>query len=128
MENNIHAAAISDSGGTGNALVFLHGFCESKEIWSDFTKQLLQEYRVVLLDLPGYGENTAPREKYSIDNNADFVREVLQYLNINKCILIGHSMGGYTAMAFAEKYPELLSGVVMFHSSALPDTEEKKEI
>ena len=127
MENKINASAISDLGGTGKALVFLHGFCESKEIWSDFTKQLLPEYRVVLLDLPGYGENNAPREKYSIDNNADFVREVLQYLNIDKCILIGHSMGGYTAMSFAEKYPELLSGVVLFHSSALPDTEEKKE-
>jgi pimeloyl-ACP methyl ester carboxylesterase len=127
MENNINTLAISDSGGTGKALVFLHGFCENKELWPEFTKSLRPHYRVILLDLPGYGENTAPRENYSMDNNAEYVREALASLNIGKCILIGHSMGGYTAMAFAEKYPELLLGVVLFHSSALPDTNEKKD-
>lgn len=125
--NTYNPAAIFDSGGNNKPLVFLHGFCENKEIWHAFTKPLEQEYRVVLLDLPGHGSNTAPHEKYSMNNNADFVRDALQSLHINQCVLIGHSMGGYTAMAMAEKYPELLLGVVMFHSSALPDTEEKKE-
>ncbi|KAA5539504.1 alpha/beta fold hydrolase [Adhaeribacter rhizoryzae] len=127
MEDRINASTIIDSGGNGKVLVFLHGFLESKELWLEYTKPLQQDYRVILLDLPGHGNNTYQPEKYSMDNNAAFVREALQSLNINQCILIGHSMGGYTAMAFAEKYPELLSGVVMFHSSALPDTDEKKE-
>ncbi|GEO05316.1 alpha/beta hydrolase [Adhaeribacter aerolatus] len=127
MEDKISASTIIDSGGNDKVLVFLHGFLESKEIWLEYTKPLQQDYRVILLDLPGHGENNAPREKYSMDDNAAFVQQALQSLNIKQCILIGHSMGGYTAMAFAERYPELLSGVVMFHSSALPDTEEKKE-
>jgi pimeloyl-ACP methyl ester carboxylesterase len=127
MAQEINKAAISDSGGAGKILVFLHGFCESKAIWPDFTKPLAPEYRLVFLDLPGHGENTAPHEAYSMEHNADFVREALESLQINKCVLIGHSMGGYTAMAFAEKYLDLLSGVVLFHSSALPDTAEKKE-
>ncbi|MGV3589732.1 MAG: alpha/beta fold hydrolase [Adhaeribacter sp.] len=127
MEDKINSSTIIDSGGNGKVLIFLHGFLESKEIWLEYTKPLQQDYRVILLDLPGHGENTAAVAEYSMDNNAAFVREALQSLNIKQCILIGHSMGGYTAMAFAEKYPELLSGVVMFHSSALPDTDEKKE-
>ena len=127
MQNNIQASTIIDSGGNGKVLVFLHGFCESKEVWLDFVKPLPQQYRVILLDLPGHGNNTAPVEEYSMESGANYVQEVLQMLGIQQCVLIGHSMGGYTAMALAEKYPTLLNGVVLFHSSALPDTDEKKK-
>lgn len=127
MNNNYSNSTISDSGGNGPVLVFLHGFLESKGIWTDFVQSLQVRYRVVLLDLPGHGRNTAPRESYSMEAAAGYIRETLQALNINKCTLVGHSMGGYVAMALAEKYPELLAGLVLFHSSALPDTDEKKE-
>jgi len=127
MKHDNHNPAVSDSGGDGKVLVFLHGFMESKELWEDFVKPLQPQYRLILLDLPGHGANTAPRENYSLESSAEYVRQTLQTLQVNKFLLIGHSMGGYLAMAFAEKYPELLSGVVLFHSSALPDTEEKKE-
>jgi pimeloyl-ACP methyl ester carboxylesterase len=120
-------AAVSDSGGTGRPLVFLHGFCESKEIWRDYVSPLAADYRVILIDLPGFGSNDAPQENYSMESGAHYVQQVLRGLQADKCLLIGHSMGGYVALALAEQYPQLLAGLALFHSSALPDSEEKKD-
>lgn len=127
MTTQDHNPALSDTGGNNPVLVFLHGFLESKEIWPNFVQPLQSQFRVILIDLPGHGHNTARRKNYSLEAAATYVRETLQDLNITKCTLVGHSMGGYVAMALAEKYPEILSGIVLFHSSALPDTDEKKE-
>ena len=113
--------------GSGEALVFLHGFCESKEVWAEFVKPLQQKFRTIALDLPGFGDNTSSTPDLSMEGMADFVKQQLEQLSVKKCILIGHSMGGYVSMAFAERYSHLLSGLCLFHSSALPDTEEKKD-
>jgi len=113
--------------GSGEILVFLHGFCESRQVWAEFIKPLQQQFRTVALDLPGHGSNTQNNAGYSMAGMADDVKRQLDELEIKKCILIGHSMGGYVSMAFADKYESMLSGLCLFHSSALPDTEEKKE-
>lgn len=123
MTNN---ATYTDSG-SGDALVFLHGFCESKEVWTDFVKPLTQKFRIITLDLPGFGANTNQEANFSMEFMADAVQKQLDAIGVKKCILIGHSMGGYVSMAFAEKYSTTLTGLCLFHSSALPDTEEKKE-
>jgi pimeloyl-ACP methyl ester carboxylesterase len=115
------------SAGSGDTIVFLHGFCESKEVWTEFAKPLQQKFQTVALDLPGFGENTSGIADYSMEGMADYVKEKLEELGIKKCILVGHSMGGYVSMAFAEKYATMLSGLCLFHSSALPDTDEKKD-
>ncbi|MCC9167798.1 alpha/beta fold hydrolase [Pontibacter harenae] len=113
--------------GAGNVLVFLHGFCESKQLWEEFTKPLQHKYRTIALDLPGFGDNTESVASYSMESMAEAVKMQLDELGVKKCIMIGHSMGGYVTMAFAEKYGSMLHGICLFHSSALPDTEEKKE-
>ena len=113
--------------GSGDTLVFLHGFAESKQLWTDFKKPLQQKFRTIALDLPGFGNNTAEVADYSMETMADYVKQQLDKLGVKKCILIGHSMGGYVSMAFAEKYGSMLNGLCLFHSSALPDTDEKKD-
>ena len=113
--------------GSGDALVFLHGFCESKEVWTDFVKPLTQKFHIITLDLPGFGDNANLSGDFSMEHMAENVKQQLDALGIRKCILIGHSMGGYVSMAFAELYGNMLNGLCLFHSSALPDTEEKKE-
>ncbi len=113
--------------GTGDTLVFLHGFAESKQLWTDFKKPLQQKTRTIAFDLPGFGNNTGNVADYSMDAMANYVKQQLDKLGVKKCILIGHSMGGYVSMAFAEKYGNMLNGLCLFHSSALPDTDEKKE-
>jgi pimeloyl-ACP methyl ester carboxylesterase len=112
---------------SNGTLVFLHGFCESKEIWAEFTKPLENKFKIIALDLPGFGENIQHIEDYSMESMADYVKQKLDELQVKKCVLIGHSMGGYVSMAFAEKYGQMLNGLCLFHSSALPDTDEKKE-
>ena len=113
--------------GSGDVLVFLHGFCESKQVWADFMKPLQQQFRTIALDLPGHGDNAQNISNYSMESMAEDVKRRLEELDVKKCILVGHSMGGYVSVAFAEKYGHMLSGLCLFHSSALPDTEEKKE-
>ncbi len=113
--------------GAGEVLVFLHGFCESKQVWEAFMEPLQQQFRTIALDLPGHGDNTLHSPDLSMEGMADDVKQQLDSLNVKRCILVGHSMGGYVSLAFAARYGSMLQGLCLFHSSALPDTDEKKE-
>lgn len=111
----------------GRCIVFLHGFLESLEIWEDYSKMLSKRYRVICIDLPGHGKSENIGYVHTMELMADCVKEVLHSLQITKCVMIGHSMGGYVALAFAEKYERNLRGFALFHSHAAPDSEEKKK-
>lgn len=103
-------------------VVFLHGFGEDASIWESFIKLLPQEYAYFS---PDYASLTNCK---SIESYTDWLIDFLQKNNIKKCVLIGHSMGGYIALTFAEKFPEMILGLGLFHSSAYADNEERKEI
>ncbi len=111
--------------GKGFPLVFIHGFCEDSLIWKDFVQPFLPFYQVITIDLPGFGQSDVQPE-HRIETYREAVKTVLTTLNIQQCILIGHSMGGYTALAFAEKYPEYLQGFALFHSHPFADSDSKK--
>lgn len=113
--------------GQGNTVVLLHGFLESMEIWKKFSKVLSNEFQVISIDLPGHGKSSCIAQTHSMDYMAKSVKAVLEFLKINSCVMIGHSMGGYVTLAFAEKYPEVLKGFGMFHSQAGSDTAEAKK-
>jgi pimeloyl-ACP methyl ester carboxylesterase len=112
--------------GNGAALVFVHGFCESKEMWNDFIESLTVSNRVICLDLPGFGESLLDKESVSMEWFAEEVRRLLLQLNIASFTYIGHSLGGYVGLAYAEKYAATLSGLCLFHSTAYADSEERK--
>ena len=112
--------------GSGDVLVLLHGFMESQKIWGDFAKVLSQKYKVVTFDLPGHGDSECINEIHTMGLMADCIKAGLDYLAIDKCVLIGHSMGGYVALSFAEKFPQMLNGLGLFHSHAYADTDEAK--
>ncbi|MCB0634588.1 MAG: alpha/beta hydrolase [Saprospiraceae bacterium] len=115
-----------NSKGKGPAVVLLHGFCEDSRLWEDFKNDLIEEkYRVICVDLPGFGQSEV-MEHISMAGMAEAVAAVVKGLKLEEIILIGHSMGGYVALAFAERYPELLSGLGLFHSQAREDSDEKK--
>lgn len=113
--------------GKGIPVVLLHGFCETKEIWNETISCLSKTARVIAPDLPGFGDNPALSSSVSIDTMAEDVYDFLQDLEIKEGIVVGHSLGGYISLALAEKYPEWIQGLCLFHSTALADTEEKKE-
>jgi pimeloyl-ACP methyl ester carboxylesterase len=114
-------------GGKGRAIVFLHGFLGSMKIWENLLPTLIKRYKVVLIDLPGHGSTENFGYVHKMDLMAEAVKTVMHDLQLRRYVLIGHSMGGYVSMAFAEKYMDNLRGLVMFHSSAMADSEEKKK-
>lgn len=109
--------------GEGFPIVFIHGFCEDSRIWEDFYAPLA--FQKIIIDIPGFGQSQWI-ENYTLETVADGIKAVLDQLDIPECILIGHSMGGYISLAFANKYPECLKGFGLFHSHPYADTEEKK--
>lgn len=110
--------------GTGFPLVFIHGFCETKAMWFPFVESLTSDYQVICVDLPGYGESPLASVELSLEQVATEVNDHLQQLGIEKAVIIGHSLGGYVALALAELFPKLIAGLGLFHSHALADDPE----
>lgn len=100
-------------------LVLLHGHGIDDSIW-DSVDALVNEYYTVVR--PNISLFTFCK---TVEEYADELHRFLTNATIEKCTLIGHSMGGYIALAFAEKYPEMLEGFGLFHSTAYADDEAK---
>lgn len=113
--------------GTGNAIVLLHGYLESKEIWTQFGMLLSEKFKVIIPDLPGHGESESFAAANTMELMAELVKHILVNENVAKAFIIGHSMGGYAAMAFADLFPDYLSALSLFHSTPFADSEEKKK-
>ncbi len=133
MEQFIMAAGtalrISDTGVAGGkpAIVLLHGYLESIEVWEDFTKLLTPHLRVIAIDLPGHGISEVKGEIHTMEFLADTVHAALEELSVAKYFVCGHSMGGYAALEILCKYPDTLAGIILFHSVAMADSDEKRE-
>lgn len=113
--------------GKGRVVVLLHGFLGSHKIWEKTITNLSKTYRVIAIDLPGHGDTACFGYAHSMDLMAKSVKKVLDNLKIKKCVVIGHSMGGYAALAFADLFPDQLIGLCLYHSSGYPDSAEKKK-
>jgi len=114
--------------GEGQTIVLLHGYIESLNIWGEFAKELSKNYKVIAIDLPGHGNSELINEVHTMELMAEVVNSVLEQENIEKCMLVGHSMGGYVTMQFIEMYPEKLQAACLFHSTPFADDDERKEI
>ena len=112
--------------GKGSAIVLLHGFLENQKMWDVLTPTFIKKYRVITVDLLGHGETECRGYVHAMEDNADIVFAVLQLLKIKKTTLIGHSMGGYVALAFAELYPENVRGLVLLNSTSRADSPERQ--
>ena len=112
--------------GKGTAIVLIHGFLENKTMWNCYIPELSKRNRVITIDLLGHGETECMGYVHSMEDNAEIIHAVLSKLRIRKAILVGHSMGGYVALAFAELYPATVKGLVLQNSSSKADNEERK--
>lgn len=111
--------------GEGIPVVFLHGFALNHTIWNPVVPLLRSEARLILPDLRGHGRSESSDGPYSMDLMAKDVKCMLEKLEIEKAVLVGHSMGGYIAQAFARYYPERLAGLGFVATRFTPDTSEK---
>lgn len=108
-------------------LVLLHGFMENISIWKDLEKNLSKDFTLFKVDLPGHGKSETIAEAHTMELMADEVKKVLDREKIKDFHLLGHSMGGYVSLAYAEKFPQDLKTLTLFFSTFLADDEEKKE-
>ena len=113
--------------GKGSPLVFIHGFCETSEIWREFIRPLANHFHVYALDLPGFGESDLLSVPFSIDQVSNVVAKWLSQNKIYNSLVIGHSLGGYVALSLARRHSAMIKAVGLFHSTSFADTPEKIE-
>ena len=116
--------------GKGKPVFLLHGFAEDGNIWNRQITALEENHLLIVPDLPGSGQSEMLDWECTLKDYADVVKAIADEAVFKNDLakefcLIGHSMGGYVTLAFAEKYPELLNSFGLFHSSAFADNEEK---
>ena len=119
---NLH---FKDSG-QGKSIVFLHGFLEDLHMWDKLSESFSKTHRVILIDLLGHGRTGNLGYIHSMESQAEMLKFLLDHLGIEKCILIGHSMGGYVSLAFADAFPDQVLGLCLMNSTAMEDSDEKK--
>ena len=124
LDASIHYTTV----GVGLPVMFIHGFAEDSTVWENQITFLKNDYKLIIPDLPGTGKSTILKnERIYVEDYAVCIKAILDIENIDRCVMIGHSMGGYITLAFAEKFPERLIAFGLFHSSAFADDEKKIE-
>jgi len=95
-------------------------------MWQDYVPLFSENYRVITIDLLGHGDSDCLGYVHSMEENANMLHEILKHLHIQKAIIVGHSMGGYVGLAFAELYPTEIQKLVLLNSTSKEDSAEKK--
>ncbi|MEZ4801402.1 MAG: alpha/beta hydrolase [Gelidibacter sp.] len=112
--------------GVGDTIVLLHGFLENSTMWKDLIPQISRRHHVLAIDLLGHGNTGCLGYIHTMEEMSEAVNFVLEHLSIKEATFIGHSMGGYVALAFAELYPKKIRGLCLMNSTSMADTQEKR--
>jgi pimeloyl-ACP methyl ester carboxylesterase len=112
--------------GKGAAVVLIHGFLENSTMWDKITSELIKKNRVITIDLLGHGKSDCLGYSHSMAVFSETIEAVLKHVRIRKCILVGHSLGGYVALAFAERNPQKIKGLCLMNSTSIEDDSDRK--
>lgn len=111
----------------GETLVLIHGFAADKDNWLRFSRHLTDRYRVIALDLPGFGDSDRPAGSYDVGTQAERLGDILDALGIDQAHLLGNSMGGHIAALFAARYPSRVRSLALFANAGI-DSPNKSEL
>ena len=111
--------------GAGKPIMLIHGFGEDGRIWDKTAEQLQEEFMLIIPEVRS--EVGGLKLEVGMETYAEMMKAIADEEQLDKFIMIGHSMGGYISLAFAEKYPERLNAFGLVHSSAFADSDEKKQ-
>jgi pimeloyl-ACP methyl ester carboxylesterase len=107
------------------ALLLLHGFGSSLQAWDDWSVKLEQKYRVIRLDLPGFGlTGASPDHDYSEEKDLTILTHFADKLGLDKFSVIGHSMGGKMAWSLAAAQPDRVQALVLMAPDGFPETKD----
>ena len=112
----------------GTTIFLLHGFVENASMWNEISSELSKRNRIVTIDLLGHGRSDCLGYLHSMELFSETVEAVLKQLRIRKCIVIGHSLGGYVALAFAERNPQKIKGLCLLNATSNEDDQERKQL
>ena len=113
--------------GHGTPMVLLHGYPLDHHLWDEVAPLLEDTFDLILPDLRGFGGSSAVDSFYAMEDIAADIAALLDHLKIEKAAIVGHSMGGYVALAFARLYPERVRGLGLVSSQVLADPPDRKE-
>lgn len=114
--------------GQGPAVIFLHGFLESLELWDPVIPLFSETHTVITMDFPGLGKSEVLSNVHGMELMAETVQALLDELKISEAIFVGHSMGGYITLAFAELFQEKTTKIILLNSTSKADSEERIHI
>jgi pimeloyl-ACP methyl ester carboxylesterase len=112
--------------GEGPPVLLIHGFGEDGDVWRYQVAALQNRFRLIVPDLPGSGASAFSEACGSIDAMASAMRELLDAEGVVQAAVLGHSMGGYIALAMTEFFPQRVGALGLVHSTAFADSDEKK--
>jgi 3-oxoadipate enol-lactonase len=128
MKANINGITIDYRDiGSGPPVIFIHAYPLNQTMWDEQAAALSRTCRAITLDLRGFGGSDAPPGPYWMAQMACDVRGLMTFLEIERAVLIGLSMGGYAAMAFHRNFPESVRGLVLADTRAAADNQEARE-
>lgn len=109
-------------GKQGEPVVLLHGFLESAAVWKAFIPELSSTHQLVVPDLFGHGKTPRFGRVHHMEKMAEAIGKIMDIAGIASAKFIGHSMGGYVSLAFLERYPDRVSGILLLNSSPFADS------
>ena len=112
--------------GKGSVVILIHGLGADSRHWAANIDALSQNFRVMALDQIGYGQSDKPLMRYSVENFTDYLHGFLQALKIPKASLVGNSLGGWVALDFAIRHPQMVEKLVLVDAAGLRPTAALK--
>jgi len=125
MPNIIENTLFYEEFGNGPAMLLLHGFLENRKMWMPFVPELSKKHRLILIDLPGHGKSDVLKGAQTLALMAGELKKLVDHLQLKDLKFVGHSMGGYVALTYAQRFPEDISGICLLNSTPKADTAER---